>query len=203
MVQKFVNKQESQFLHMWALQLWHAVVGGGELAALIRQNFACALMTYSALDLQEEAWARMLEMFSRNRAGRLAREADAAATCLDVANQTDVTSNQYAFLGLRFSWDEATQPLKPSLSNNTRSRHGPVRQAAMQAMTMVCELFCVCIGVIAGGAWAMVKRDEFWLTPLKVLAETSANYLLEVLLVNLPFLLNDYNSIVPVLNACD
>jgi hypothetical protein len=140
------------------------------------------LVGNAALDLQRRAWDRTVANSTRCKAALAPAAAPSSSTTLAIG-KTEV------FLGCRVMWDEAGQRLR-SLATKFGDSGAPMRsllsggaQAVVEVLAMVCVLFVMVLHTTPDG-YRACQRWEPWLAPMRPLAATTANHILEGLLTN-------------------
>ena len=187
----------SSFAKMWAFQRLAMGRRRHDDFGVLHQTCAQELVCKSALEIQRSFWSKMIASSARDRTARA--EAHRASS-------HQRRSSDFAFLGCRLMWDEAAHKLRPLLSYGEREGNASAPSSGhtvLQVMSVVCVLTCVCVGVSEGGDWFSAQRWEPWLCPLRILASTHTNYILQALLSSLPFLVDDGAARDTVLRACD
>ena len=198
------------FVKMWGLQRL-ACLPRQKGALLVKQNTACRLVATAMLHKQEVAFrtmvahARAAHSAARHPCPRPAGEP------LPGGSELSELCDQFrcsAFLGVRLMWDEAGQRMRPLLDRlAAEGRNGPTgsSQTILQVMTLSCHLFAVAMKQdLRTGRFVSVERWQPWLTPMRIMENTSTNCVLEALVTSMPFCMDTaHPSRSAVLDATD
>ena len=193
---------------MWSFQRLATGTGRHDDRGRSRQQLSRELVAKASLHLQERFWCNMVAAAAASRrASSLSTvplpSAPSLPTCLVLHTPAATT---VGFLGCRVMWDEAAHKLRPLLGSKTDGSPSSATlaggQAVSQILSMVCFLTCVCLR-FAGDEYMSVQRWEPWICPLRIMSQTTTNYILQAVLSNMPFALDDPSVKETVLAACD